>query len=234
MLDYKNKDFIHQIVNSSRKGKLILFLGAGYSKLCGIPLWSELASAMLDDCVKDPLIKFDEASKAQLLGSIHDSRELVSIASSLLIKAHGKSYFYHLLCAHLDISSDKLNPEIREQRQVLIDFISQTKSTVITTNADSLFDQSFPSDAIARSEDQVATLAHRSDQPKILHIHGSILMPNSLVFTTSDYLYRYSDEKFRMALSTIFNSPDRDTSVLFLGYGFSELQLNVDPMSRTH
>ena len=58
--------------------------------------------------------------------------------------------------------------------------------------------------------------------PALVKIHGSLCDKNSLVFTTAEYLKRYSDDRFKDYLRSIFSS---DKTILFIGYGMSEFEL---------
>lgn len=229
MLTYKDKDsFLNTIIDAINHDKLILFVGSGVSKLCGLPLWKELANSLLKQCAKDPkCVSFSFKDLDETLRCIDDERELISIAKNILKEAYGADdEFYRLFNKELTPSNENhaFNQDIQH---LLFDFAN----TIITTNADQILDEGLnPENVICRIED--FDRYQLGEVHKVIHIHGSLNEPESLVFTTSDYLKRYSNNKFRETITNIFstNSP---YVVLFVGYGFREMQLldflvNVD------
>ena len=52
MRDYKDDKFIKQIIKAVNERKLIIFVGAGVSRLCGLPSWDQAANDLLEYCTK--------------------------------------------------------------------------------------------------------------------------------------------------------------------------------------
>ena len=98
MLKYTDKQFLNQISKAVNADKLVLFVGAGISKLCGLPLWYDLAVKLLNFCVNNSsTYNFSHKDRNLLLSSVKDARELVTIAANIICKK-SKDAFYNELC----------------------------------------------------------------------------------------------------------------------------------------
>ena len=220
MLDYKDEThFLKPVIDAINKRRLVLFVGSGLSKLCGLPLWKELAFSLLNFCAKDTNCKFSYKQVDEILKYIDDERELISIAKNLLRKAYGSNdefnrLFYKIL--HVNGRKNKKG----EQLQKLLFGLSKI---VFTTNADDILDKGINKENIIVDKDKIGN--YKTDfEHKVIHIHGSIKKPSDLVFTTADYLERYSSKIFRDTISSLFSAGSQYT-ILFIGYGFREMQL---------
>lgn len=230
ILTYKdNNIFLNTIIDAINHDNLILFVGSGISKLYGLPLWKELAYSLLKKCAEDPKCSsFSFEDLDDILKCIDDERELISIAKNIFKEAYGSDdEFYRLFNNELTLSNEKYDSSNLEIQRILFDFAE----TIITTNADRILDEGLNSENVIYKIEDFDR--YKIDGVhKVIHIHGSLNDFETLVFTTSDYLNRYSNEKFRRTIANIFstNSP---YVILFIGYGFREMQLldflvNVD------
>lgn len=86
MRNYNDPIFQENIKNAVNEGKLIVFIGAGISRLCGLPSWDEAANDLLDYCEKQPKCKFQNYDKQRILANIKDAREKITIGYYLLKK----------------------------------------------------------------------------------------------------------------------------------------------------
>ena len=218
MLNYKdNNFFLETIIDAVNNDKLILFIGSGISKLCGLPLWKELALSLLEACAKDKKCKFTYNDYEQFINSISDERELISIAKDILHDAYGNdNTFYKLFTKYLRSENTKKAKKIQN-------LIFNLAKKIITTNADEVLDNNLTNNSIIykiTDFDKYKTNHKRL----VIHIHGSIKSAESLIFTTSDYLKRYADDNFRNAIKELFANSSEYT-ILFLGYGCREMQL---------
>ena len=84
MITYTNEVFIKRIMNAINSNSLILFAGAGVSKLCDLPLWGELADKLLRKCASDEKCNFNFCDYEKIKKRINDPRELVSIAYHIM------------------------------------------------------------------------------------------------------------------------------------------------------
>lgn len=220
MIEYKNEThFLRPIIDAIDKGQLVLFVGSGLSKLCGLPLWKELAVSLLNFCAEDANCDFSYKQVNEILKYIDDERELISIAKKLLRNTYDSDdvfnrFFYKKL--HTDGRTNKLGKKMQK-------LLFELSKIVFTTNADDILDKYLNKENIIVDKDKIGN--YKSDfEHKVIHIHGSIKKPMDLVFTTADYLVRYSSEIFKETITSLFSANSQYT-VLFIGYGFREMQL---------
>ena len=218
MLDYKDTEkFLNTIIEAINKKQLVLFVGSGLSKLCGLPLWKELSKDLLNFCDSDSKCKFTYKEMDEVTRYIDDERELISIAKNILAKAYGSDDVFNQLLYK------KLHVKVNKKAEKIQKMLFGLSKTIFTTNADDILDKQLnPKNVIYNIEDLVRYKSEIEHQ--VIHIHGSIKRASSLVFTTQQYLIRYSDESFRSEISKLFSS-DSPYVILFIGYGFREMQL---------
>lgn len=219
MDSYKDKNFQQTIIDAINNNSLVLFVRAGVSRLCGLPSWDSLSNTLLDYCVSIPNCNFNYYSKDRIISTIDDPREKISIAYHVLSKDNaGEILFFEKLKKLLSISKaeEKSNNNIKR----IISSIRNLSRIIISTNADTILDDSFSPNVFYEKED-IKNLKILINSRQIWHIHGSIKNYDSLVFTTDQYLQRYAIKGFKNGLISLF----RNQTVLFIGYGFRELQL---------
>lgn len=204
-----------EVLNAIDEGKLVLFIGAGFSRLCGLPSWRELAEKLVDDCVLEHVLNYSEASI--LKHEVIDSKQLITIAYQYFLDASKKDDFFKKLSNHLTLKSDN------EEKKILLDFVRKTQAYVLTTNADSILHECFETQLIHFDETKIEDWIKITVlNATLIHLHGSILRDSSMVFTAENYLKRYRDKNFIELLSMIFNGKQ---TILFIGYGANELEL---------
>ncbi|CCZ84974.1 uncharacterized protein BN742_01340 [Firmicutes bacterium CAG:631] len=220
MLNYKDqKEFLNQVIEAINKGQLVLFVGSGLSKLCGLPLWKELADSLLKYCASDSNCNFSYKQLNEISNYIDDERALISIGKNILRKTYKSddvfnSFFYKKL--HVDARKNKQGTEIQK-------LLFGLSKIIFTTNADDILDKDLNKENVIVEKNKIGN--YKSDfEHKVIHIHGSIKKPSDLVFTTADYLERYASNIFREAIKSLF-SFDSKYTILFIGYGFREMQL---------
>jgi|GEM_PF-5197300 len=224
MVDYRDPTFLNTLIQAVNEHRLVLFVGAGLSKLCGVPLWSELANALLEQCAQDERIAFRYDDLCKIKNRINDPRELISIAKNLYSKHYsdGEEKYRKAICDLLSI--DTLSDKQKELANEVSSIVWSMTRRVATTNADVLLDSRPIPDYVFTNAEQADCWLDFDKEYKILHLHGSINDPSGLVFTTVDYLQNYAKEgRFRSTLRRLFD--DERYVILFIGYGFSEMQL---------
>lgn len=221
-INCQDKDFLKNISNAIEQNKLVLFTGAGLSRLCGVCSWQDLARNLLNECENKGLLNYFKKSRIQSeLGS--DPREQISLAYYLMEKdkAH-PDLFLNSLKKSLEYSNKK-------EQQHILDLIKTIGSKVITTNADNTLDDGYSSYNIHYKYDDITNIYFKGDEKELFHIHGSAFFNDSskedLIFTSEAYLNRYNTKKskFRKNMKSILNN--KDYTFLFIGYGLSEFQL---------
>lgn len=200
-------DEIRDAVNG---GTLAVFIGAGVSRLVGCEGWDALAKHLVNRCHREGIINYRENDT---LSQIQDHKKTITIC-------------YHLCNqdGRADVFYEELNRSLREGAAIetpnIYDYIYRPSGLFITTNADTHFDRLFdPPNIFYRASD---FREDRLDSTNLYHIHGSVKDRNSLIFTVSAYMQRYTqDPEFRRFLERIF----REYTVLFLGYGVAEFEI---------
>ncbi|MCK9420585.1 MAG: SIR2 family protein [Nitrospirae bacterium] len=200
-------DEIRDAVNN---GTLAVFIGAGVSRLVGCEGWDALARNLVNRCHREDIINFRES---ETLSQIPDHKKTITICYHLFNNNHLADVFYKELNMALKEGADIETPNIYND-------IERLRGLFITTNADTHFDRLFnPPNILYQSSD---FSADRLDSTNLYHIHGSIRDRESLIFTVSAYMQRYTQEpEFGRFLGRIF----REYTVLFLGYGVSEFEI---------
>ena len=101
-MDYKDTDFTRSIIQAINNNKLVLFIGAGFSKLCGLPLWTELAAKLMDSCVEEGLIDYSE--RHQIIQG-KDSKSLITIAYHLFEREDKLDKFFSMAVFYLSYNN---------------------------------------------------------------------------------------------------------------------------------
>lgn len=206
---------LERVVRSQEK-PLVFWIGAGASRWCGFPLWSELAdelhSLFLRECGGydkkrgTSLIKEKDFPKFfSLVRSADEGLFFRSIERSL--KAQSISAIYTRFAEALNGFDPKL---------------------IITTNFDGLLQAALgPIDVIEGDEIERAIAHIGARKSFVCHIHGSADRLKSLVLTEEDYAKKIGDQKYQENLRQIFSQ----STVLFLGYGLGD-QYILDGLDR--
>ena len=204
------------------KEKFALMVGAGVSKLMGVPLWYELAHKAIKKLEVQGKINHHEYDK--LINDIKDPKQLLTIFDTMLprtkYKQNGVDSFYKKL---FQANSDKVdNP---------YDYLATWDCVKFTTNIDGLFEKSiFDKETLLdkglnNTNDycvdtsftipSVAELTHNM----IYHLHGTMDSLDKSILTTADYLRLYfENDAFSKFLKEVFST----YKILFIGYGLEE------------
>lgn len=200
------KKFPH-IYGARKNEKLVIFVGAGISALWGCKRWKEMAIALIDSCYEGGSI--DHWAREILLNKYSGSpRKLITIAKNILKDKY------------LDVLKTTLQPlhERKAKLPYLFNNLFALQASYITTNVDSHFSGMFDADKI-HFEPGKFTLKPQN----IVHLHGIIHNPESLVMTVDEYIRRYQDKQFRDFLEAAFF--DEKYCFLFIGYGVDEMEI---------
>lgn len=205
-----------EIINAVDNKKLLIFIGAGVSKLYGYPLWDELAKKLVERGAKEKLISLSE--KEVLLCSNFSSMEIVTIMShkfDLVRQGQGVD------CIIEELTSSKINKRLKNR---ISKYLSNYSAPIITTNADDSLETSKALSDRSVVNDFTKYDPNEHDRLSIIHLHGSIKQKSSMIFTSEQYAKAYTiDEPFGQKLTQLFN--DKSWVILFLGYGIHEFEL---------
>jgi NAD-dependent SIR2 family protein deacetylase len=205
-----------EIVDAAARGELVFFVGAGISKLAGLPSWGTLASGALELLRQRSILNYQEIEQLKDL----DPRTRLSVAQ-IISKQSGVP----LELTKLLQPSKSVSP--------IYDELNKIGCACVTTNYDELLQPRAPT-ADASGSSPISVRASQRifdasdfessllDSPgTVIHLHGAIGKPQSMIVTTSDYLRHYEDPKVRQFLKHLFARK----TVLFLGYGLSETEV---------
>ncbi|EPQ4558727.1 SIR2 family protein, partial [Escherichia coli] len=190
---------LNEILNASQDNKLVLFIGAGFSKfseteLIKIPTWRELINELKDDLGLSE--ENDYLKIAQLYFLQYGQNSYVKKVKSI-IRDLKPSLFHKMLF--------ELNPHY-----------------IITTNWDSLLEKT--AQDIGLAYDLVSSdvdLAQSHLDKKIIKMHGDFRQ-NNFVFKEDDYLqYSQNFPLIENFIKGIFST----NTVVFLGYSYSDYDL---------
>ncbi len=197
------------IKDTVNRDRLVVFIGAGVSRILGCKGWSELANDLVDVCFQKGKIKCKE--KKALLQD-ENQKKKISICHKILEKESEPS-FYDVLSKSLQTSDAKTEkfPIYKE--------LYSLRAIYLTTNVDTCFDDLYFKDLIIyRPEDFDARVV---DRQHLYHLHGTIKDYNSLIFTVRKYLEHYQKETIRHFLTRLFS----EFTILFVGYGLEEFEV---------
>lgn len=190
---------LNEILSSSQDNKLVLFIGAGFSKsseteLVKIPTWSELISELKDD------LGFSEES------------DFLKIAQLYYLKYGQNSYVKKIKSTIRDLDPSLFHKLLFELNPHYI----------ITTNWDSLLEKT--AQDLGLAYDLVSSdveLAQSHLDKKIIKMHGDFRQ-NNFVFKEDDYLqYSQNFPLIENFIKGIFST----NTVVFLGYSYSDYDL---------
>ena len=171
--------------------KLVPFIGAGVSKLVGYPGWDEFANEILRFFVSKGIMDYSKIDQIHKLSP----RMKLSLAE-ILEKKHSLEIDYQKILRRKDTNQN--NSDLYDHVLALLQF----SRTFVTTNYDRELDGRVPSahqkidDSLQATipiykRDEINISSLNNIENAVIHIHGSVCDPKSMVMTTSDYLDRY-------------------------------------------
>lgn len=216
-----------EIIMAAQRGKLVIFVGAGVSKLLGCPDWKEFALRHLRYLYEKKKINFFEFERFKSL----DARKLLSICWNIykeeklqppnmkeLLKTHNEKHItiyndlYSFNAIYVTTNyDDYLDEEAQKsKRQISSKDISPQDTTE---------DLSKKPEIIYSKDD---LLISKLEIGNVIHLHGSIRDEKNTVITIVDYINHYEHgTKPSVFLEEIFKS----YTVLFIGYGLEEYEI---------
>lgn len=199
----------------ARKEPIAVFVGAGVSKLLGIPLWAELANHGIDHLYKSGHITFVEAERIK--SENISPKQKLSIFHDILPPEHSKDFYKRHFTPGIGIDR---NP---------YDLLVKLNMPKVTPNLDHEY-----WNALGRTHKDLekdkpthVSLGFQESTPiitnAIYQIHGSYQSAESYsIITMSNYLKHYSgDADLSKFLRKIFN----EYIVIFIGYGMEEFEV---------
>ena len=220
------------ILESASNGKLVVFAGAGVSRIIGCLSWDDFAISQLKYLREKKCINYHEYENLSKL----EARKLLSICKKILEEKNIPPPDTKSLL--------KCNEKLNEKYKIYDDLYS-FNAIYVTTNFDDHLDQV----AKLKKSHKTLTALETSTQPNIdenpnkradiiyskdqllvsgltngsiIHLHGSVNDKSSMIITIVDYMKHYEkDSKPAVLLEEIFKA----YTVLFVGYGLEEYEI---------
>lgn len=214
-----------EVEMAANECSLVIFVGAGVSRLVGCPSWDEFANSALEQLATNTNkpITFSDVQQLSHL----DAKKRLSIAHQIA-EAGNYQFDYKAL----------IEPKKKIDSKIY-DYLNGIGCIYVTTNYDRFLDNLPTSIKSSMALDHGVShtlpereLICRPDQfmpsilrepGKVVHLHGSIEEPKSMIVTTTDYLNHYNN-KNKQVIDFLGELFERNT-VLFVGYGLEETEI---------
>ena len=199
-----------EVREAAERGNLVLFVGSGVSQRMGLPSWAEFAEAGFKKLVHKKIIDDNVYDALEHL----ENRQLLSIAAILDPTLDFTSFF----------------KKTKGSKSDIYDNLNSIGCTFVTTNYDEYLE---PTAAESGSGDNTKPEGKRivsrddlypfqlDEIGNVVHLHGAITDPGTMIITTEQYLSHYDHESVKFFLEHLFESK----TVVFLGYGLAETEL---------
>jgi len=196
------------VEDAARSGELVVFVGAGISRLIKCPSWDGFADGVLSQLAPHG-INYYEMSQIK---SISDPKKRLSIAQIVAQKKHISINYKRIF-------------DVKPEEKNVYSYLNSFNSSFVTTNYEKyLVPESRKND---REEKwRFYKLEHLlgvnlDTNGNVVHLHGCVDNSDSMVITTKDYLDHYSTDEVKEFLIYLF----KYKTVLFLGYGLEETEI---------
>jgi hypothetical protein len=223
-------DIPKEILDASFKGRLVVFIGAGVSRIVGCPSWKEFALLHLKYLFEKNAFNYYEFAKLKEI----EPRKLLSICKKIYEdKNLSPKKTADLLQGNIDLIN----------KYPIYDELYAFNAIYLTTNYDIYLDEAAQKAGriVSKSERSSETSVPIEEKTKyeiinsqddllvtclkngnIIHLHGSIQNEQQMIITITDYMALYEkDSKPAVLLEEVF----RSFTVLFVGYGLEEYEI---------
>lgn len=224
----------------ARIDKLVIFIGAGVSRLVGCPSWDELAHKYLEDLWQ----KSKSQHKTTSLGlSYYEYKQLKGLPARRLLSICDAIYEQHP-----DITRPPLSELCKYEcekfkKSKIFTYLRDFHAIYVTTNYDECLEDATPSlesiesGSIGEGAPGVnpanpklrvfsnieELLESKLEENALLHLHGNIKEEKTAIITFEDYLRHYrTGQNPAELLKVLF---EEDYGVLFVGYGLDEFEI---------
>jgi len=197
-----------EVEYAAQSGELVVFVGAGVSRLIKCPSWDGFADSVLEQLVPTG-IDYYELSQIK---SIRDPKKRLSVAKIVSRKKKIKVDYASIFCVPLEPDN-------------VYSYLNSFNSSFVTTNY-----EKYLSPVSRKADPEEEWRFYKREQllgvnldrnGNVVHIHGCMDDPDSMVITTKDYLDHYSSNEVQDFLRYLF----AQKTVLFLGYGLEEIEV---------
>ena len=196
---------IRHLIDKIRIGKVILWVGAGFSGYAGIPSGNQLMEQLIAT-----------SGQREYLEGLQE-KTLNNIAEEY-VQLHGRQELLKVVKKEIDIhpADISLHLKLKEIPQI---------NTVITTNYDKLFEIAYGESIFSIVRNTGLPMIERN-KVKIFKIHGDIDNLDSIVITKSDYNNYFSYQEGQPIWNMI-RSLIATHSILFIGYSIGDANIQT-------
>jgi len=195
-----------EIIEALSNNRLVIFIGAGASRIIGCSGWKELAEKLVDTAYEQKLINYHEKSK---IIEKYGPRETITILKKIL----SEEIYEETLIQSLKGDDEK------KKKNPIYEKLFKLRGIYLTTNIDTHFDQYFEKPKIFFHSNQL-----NQDEIKpfsLFHLHGTVDDFSTVIFSIQEYINHYNEENIKEFLKYIFTK----FTVLFIGYSLSEKEI---------
>lgn len=211
---------------SLRKGRCVAFVGAGFSRPCGMPDWSELISALLEyaqrKCISESDCRRLDACRRQLA-----QRELVSAAEELRNLLQPAEYSIFLRQQFDKRRFYDAPPLVRQRMDArLRNLVNAPWAGVITTNFDELIDDYCNGWWRFSGDDRaLGYVLSRGERFYVrLHCTG---WPSKVVLTREDYDKVYLPNAERRTIQPFLRAVTQSYQLVYIGCSLEDRLLDL-------
>lgn len=228
------------LLDAAEAGKLVIFVGAGVSRLCGSPNWEGFSHALLAWLVQKELI--NHSVKTQLAALPLKMRLSISLSIAKRKTLPSDRDYRAMLMT--------TNEDERQLGHALYRDLTSFSLYYVTTNYDEWLDYKYEEvDLTAAANVPIAARRDLVCRPsdltisnlelgKVVHLHGSLTDPESMIITTSDYLFHYQNDQGTAqnpVTAFLFHLFQKGGwTVLFVGYGMEEMDVLEYVLQKSH
>ncbi|MCR6790311.1 SIR2 family protein [Bacillus thuringiensis] len=235
------------IIKAAKTGNLIIFVGAGVSRLLGLPSWEDYAFKLLKNAEEEGVIdselskllkkeKVDPKKILTISKMLMDEKGIIPRSAKEIFKFENTQKYKEVYEKLYSINAIYVTTNYDECLDILATPPSDSEGFISGMNLDAmnnLSEQTFKRKIII---DHTELLEAELKNGNVIHIHGSVKKEESMLVTLQDYLDRYgtiskdTHPEVSVFLDQIFNS---NYVVLFMGYGLEENEILEYMLSKT-
>ncbi|WP_026883202.1 SIR2 family NAD-dependent protein deacylase [Clostridium akagii] len=193
--------------------RMVPFIGAGLSIPFNIPSWEKLILMLSEDLIDDKDIK------SVIEQEVINKKYWDAIET---IKRYSIKNDFYIQKTVVDI----INREKKEATEHnYSDLANLNAPHYLTTNYDNYLSNNMKSGfqpiVLSDSDNSTQDLAMEKDGKRIVHLHGILSNPGSIVLAKAKYDEVYSDEKY----VSLFNFFRSGYTFLFIGFSYSDIYI---------
>lgn len=194
------------IIEAVSNNRLVIFIGAGTSRIIGCDGWKELAKKLVNAAHEQEVINYHEKSR---IIEKYGPRETITILKKIL----PEGIYEETLRQSLKGDDEK------KKKRPIYEKLFKLRGIYLTTNIDTHFDRHFEKSKIFSYPSQ---LSYDRIKPfSLFHLHGTMDDFSTVIFSVQEYISHYNKENIKEFLKYIFT----EFTVLFVGYSLSEREI---------